>query len=171
VTLPARVDHGLARLAAGTFDDTRDPRTGQVPDQVITRLKGLPALLRTSGPLATLAFFAAKAGDRAPVARAYAAVGSALREQVAGEFGQMIPAEASFSAFVLALTAEHVTPDQLSRVTARLEAFALWLRRLAEAAEQEQERAKRRAAPAGGAGADGDTGSEPDPGSGGYADA
>lgn len=156
MTLPPRLDHGLARLAADTLDAARDQRTGQVPGQVITRLKGLPALLRSSGPLATLAFFAARAGDRTAVAKAYAVVGGALREQATAGFSQTVPAEASFGTFVLTLTAGPVHPDELSRMSARLEAFALWLRRLAEAVEQEQERAKRRAVPAGVAVADGD---------------
>lgn len=156
MTVPPRLDHGLARLAADTLDAARDQRTGQVPDQVITRLKGLPALLRSSGPLATLAFFAAKAGDRTAVARAYAVVGGALREQAAAEFSHTVPADARFGTFVLALTAGPVHPDELSRASARLEAFALWLRRLAEAVEQEQERARRQAVPAGGGDAQAD---------------
>jgi hypothetical protein len=149
------VDHDLARLAADTLDAIRDPGTGRVSDQAITRLKGLPALLRTSGPLATLAFFAAKAGDDTPLARAYAAVGSALREQAAREIGPAVAADADFGQFVRALTGASVTSDDLSRASARLEAFALWLRRLAEAVEQEQERAQRRA--------DADTSTQPDP--------
>lgn len=139
MTLPARLDHGLARRAAQTIDTARDEQTGRLPDPVITRLKGLPALLRTSGPLATLAFFAAKAGDRNAVARAYKVVGAALREQAAAELGSADDARGSLGAFILDLTAADVTADQLARMTARLEAFTLWLRRLAEAVEQEQE--------------------------------
>jgi CRISPR/Cas system CMR-associated protein Cmr5 small subunit len=150
VTLPARLDHGLARLAAQAIDTARDQQTSRVPDPVITRLKGLPVLLRTSGPLATLAFFAAKAGDRNAVARAYTVVGAALRDQAAAELGLSDDAGASLGAFILDLTGADVTADQLARMTARLDAFTLWLRRLAEAVEQEQERGRSQATPAGG---------------------
>jgi hypothetical protein len=161
MTVPPRVDHGLARLAADTLDKVRDQQTRTVPDQVITRLKELPALLRTSGPLAVLAFYAAKAGGRTTVARAYAAVGGALRDQAAAGLSQTVPADASFGQFVRALTGQAISPDELARMSARLEAFALWLRRLAEAVEQEQEQAKRQAARAGGAGTEDSTGSGP----------
>jgi CRISPR-associated protein (Cas_Cmr5) len=141
MTLPPRVDHDLARLAAQTLDSLRDQRTGKVPGEVITRLTGLPALLRTSGPLATLAFFASKAGGDKPLPRAYAAVGSAFQAQVAGELGLTLEENAPFAGFVLRLTGETIPPEALARATARLEEFALWLRRLAEAVEQEQARA------------------------------
>ena len=159
MTMAPRTDHGLARLAAQTLDRVRDPQTSTVSDQVITRLKGLPALLRTSGPLATLAFFAAKAGDDKagddkPLARAYAVVGAALQEQVAAEIGEQVPASSCFSEFVLAFTGDTVPPGALSRASARLEEFALWLRRLAEATEQEQDRSQRQAGGRPQAGAD-----------------
>jgi hypothetical protein len=142
MTIPPRVDHDLARLAAKTLDAIRDPRTGAVSDQIITRLKGLPALLRTSGPLPTLAFFASKSGSAKPLERAYAVVGSELRVQFASETGAAVPADATFSEFVLALTGQNVPADALARASARLEEFALWLRRLAEATEREQQRAE-----------------------------
>ena len=148
MTIPPRVDHGLARLAATTLDQVRDQQTGLVSDQVITRLKGLPALLRTSGPLPVLAFFASKAGQAKPLERAYAVIGSELRAQAATEIGDPAP-DAPFSEFVLAFTSQHVPADALARASARLEEFALWLRRLAEATEQEQKRAKRQAADGG----------------------
>jgi CRISPR/Cas system CMR-associated protein Cmr5 small subunit len=164
MNMAPRTDHGLARLAAQTLDRVRDPQTSTVSDQVITRLKGLPALLRTSGPLATLAFFAAKAGDAKagddkagddkPLARAYAVVGAALQEQVAAEIGEQVPASSCFSEFVLAFTGDTVPPGALSRASARLEEFALWLRRLAEATEQEQDRSQRQAGGRPQAGAD-----------------
>jgi hypothetical protein len=142
MTLPPRVDHDLARLAAQTLGKIRDSQTDRLSDQVITRLKGLPALLRTSGPLPVLAFFAAKAGRDKPLERAYAVVGDELRVQfqAAAGIGDALPGDGTFSQFMLALTDRDVPPDALSRATARLEEFALWLRRLAEAAEQEQER-------------------------------
>lgn len=143
MTIPPRVDHDLARLAATTLDRVRDQRTGMVSDQVITRLKGLPALLRTSGPLPVLAFFAAKAGQDKPLDRAYAVIGGELRDQAAAEIGSPVAAGAPFSEFVLALTGQNIPADALARAAARLEEFALWLRRLAEATEQEQERASR----------------------------
>lgn len=151
MTIPPRVDHDLARLAATTIDRIRDQRTGQVSDQVITRLKGLPALLRTSGPLPVLAFFASKAGQDTPIERAYAVIGSELRAQAAQEIGNPVRSDAPFTEFVLALTDQNVPADALARASARLEEFALWLRRLAEATEQEQDRAKPRTA-----GGDGD---------------
>lgn len=143
MTIPPRVDHDLARLAATTLDRVRDQQTGQVSDQIITRLKGLPALLRTSGPLPVLAFFASKAGQVKPLERAYAVIGSELRTQAAKEIGDPVSSQAPFSKFVLAFTDQNVPADALARASARLEEFALWLRRLAEATEQEQERAKR----------------------------
>jgi len=146
MTIPPRVDHGLARLAATTLDRIRDPRTDLVSDQVITRLKGLPALLRTSGPLPVLAFFASKAGQDKPLERAYAVIGGELRAQAAAELGDPVPPDAPFSEFVLAFTNQNVPADALARASARLEEFALWLRRLAEATEQEQQRAKRQRA-------------------------
>jgi len=148
MTIPPRVDHGLACLAATTLDQVRDQQTGLVSDQVITRLKGLPALLRTSGPLPVLAFFASKAGQAKPLERAYAVIGNELRAQAAAEIGDPAP-DAPFSEFVLAFTSQHVPADALARASARLEEFALWLRRLAEATEQEQKRAKRQAADGG----------------------
>lgn len=143
MTLPPRVDHNVARLAAQTMVQLRDQQTKKVSGEVITRLTGLPALLRTSGPLATLAFFVSKAkpGSDKPLPRAYAAVGSALRTQLAGELGLTFEEDASLTSFVLALTEETIPPDALVRATARLEEFALWLRRLAEAVDQEQSRA------------------------------
>jgi CRISPR type III-B/RAMP module-associated protein Cmr5 len=156
MTLPPRVDHRLARRAAETLDKIRDDRTRQVSDQIITRLKGLPALLRTSGPLPVLAFFASKSGKVKPLEntvkpleRAYALVGHELRLIVAEELGDAKHADATFDDFVLAMTAENIPADALARASARLEEFALWLRRLAEATEKEQERNKPR--PAGGA--------------------
>jgi CRISPR type III-B/RAMP module-associated protein Cmr5 len=141
MTIPPRVDHDLARLAAQTLDAIRDPRTGQVSGQIITRLKGLPALLRTSGPLPTLAFFASKSGQDKPLDRAYAVVGNELRVQFAAQIGDTALADATFTEFVLALTDQNVPADALARASTRLEEFALWLRRLAEATEREQQRA------------------------------
>ena len=144
MTISPRVDHDLARLAATTIDRIRDQRTGQVSDQVITRLKGLPALLRTSGPLPVLAFFASKAGQDKPLERAYAVIGSELCVQAAAEIGTPVAPGAPFTEFVLAFTDQDVPADALARASVRLEEFALWLRRLAEATEQEQDRAKAR---------------------------
>jgi hypothetical protein len=141
MTLPPRVDHDLARRAATTLDRIRHPQTQQVSDQIITRLKGLPALLRTSGPLPVLAFFASKAGDDKLLERAYQVVGHELRVLVAAEIAVQVPADAAFTDFVLALTSQGVPADALARASARLEEFALWLRRLAEATEKEQQRA------------------------------
>lgn len=142
MTIPPRVDHGLARLAASTLDRVRDPKSGQVSDQIITRLKGLPALLRTSGPLPVLAFFASKSGRDKPLEKAYAVIGGELRAQATAEIGSPVPADAPFSEFVIALTDHDVPADALARASARMEEFALWLRRLAEATEREQERDK-----------------------------
>jgi hypothetical protein len=116
--------------------------SGPDRDQIITRLKGLPALLRASGPLPTLAFFASKSGHDKPLERAYAVVGSELRALFAAEIGDTVPAGATFSEFVLALTAQNVPVDALARASTRLEEFALWLRRLAEATEREQQHAR-----------------------------
>lgn len=140
MTLPPRVDHDLARLAAKTLDDLRDGQSRMVSAEVITRLTGLPALLRTSGLLATLAFFASKEGTDKPLARAYAAVGSAFRAQVASELGLALEPGTPFGGFLRALNEEDVSAEALARATARVEELALWLRRLAEAVKQEQAR-------------------------------
>jgi hypothetical protein len=142
MTLPPKVDHGLARRAAEVLDQIREIQGGRVSDQVITRLKGLPALLRTSGPLPVLAFFAAKSGEQKPLEKAYGLVGGQLRLIAAEEIGDAGQADASFDKFVVALTREDIPADALARASARLDEFALWLRRLAEAVEQEQDRAK-----------------------------
>ncbi len=145
--MPPRLDHGLAGAAADTIDQARERPGGRVSDEVITRLKGLPALLRTSGPLATLAFFAAKASEDKKLGPAYAVVGQALREQVRAELPQLSPdadQDSGLTGFVRSFTGERVTPGDLARATARLEAFASWLRRLAEAVEHEQEQQDKR---------------------------
>jgi hypothetical protein len=147
-----RIDHGLARQAAATLDRIRDVCGGRVSPQVITRLKGLPVLLRTSGTLATLAFFAAKGGQGSgedgqggggSLAEAYATVGAALRREVCAALGWAEePGDPNVdSGFLKRLTDEQVSPIRLAVANGRLEEYAGWLRRLAEAVELEQQAA------------------------------
>lgn len=150
-----RADHEIARSAmtaisglraqfadAGGADDA-GPATAEVPDALFTRLAGLPALLRTSGLLPTLAFYAAKGGGGGPLERAYSEVGTALRDQIRQVLELPAPAAHGRPPLDLAFLTEltdrlRERPHDLIRATRRLEEFTAWLRRLAEALKKEQ---------------------------------
>ena len=123
-----RLDTGLARKASVTLDGIRRDGQGALSPEIVTRLKGMPALLRTSGLPATVAFFYAKAGTADPMARAYEAVRVALVDQVAAELGWDDRPDA-LGFFELIGDQERTTAADLARVTGRLEEFAGWLRR------------------------------------------
>ncbi|KXK59005.1 hypothetical protein AWW66_26610 [Micromonospora rosaria] len=132
--MPARrVDLDTAREAEQAMASIAP--AGAMPAEVLTRLKGLPALLRTSGLPATLALFAAKSGTD-PLGRAYRSVRTALVTQLAAEVGWDSTPQDLYGALA-ALPA-----TDLGRAQLRLVAFAGWLRRLAEAEEHTQ-RARR----------------------------
>ncbi|MEV4511590.1 type III-B CRISPR module-associated protein Cmr5 [Dactylosporangium sp. NPDC049525] len=138
LTAAADAERALAAIAGGK----------PVPGEILTRLKGLPALLRASGVPAVLAFFGAKAGPAtsAPIsaqasgsdpgaqqlASAYRKVRHALVEQLTVELGWAQPPTDIYGQLAALPAAD------LARAYRRLEAYAGWLRRLAEATEQAQ---------------------------------
>jgi CRISPR/Cas system CMR-associated protein Cmr5 small subunit len=127
-----RLDTGLARKASVILDGIRRDGEGSLSPEIITRLKGLPALLLTSGLPATMAFFYAEAGTTDPLSRAYEAVRVALVDEIAGELGWDDRPDA-LGFFERIGDPERTAAADLARVTGRLEKFAEWLRRLTEA--------------------------------------
>jgi CRISPR type III-B/RAMP module-associated protein Cmr5 len=127
-----RVDIGLAGHAAAALDTIRHDSRGTVPPEVISQLKGLPAMLRTSGLPATMAFLYARSGSNRPVERAYRTVRDALLTELAAAWSWTDQPDAV--EFFRRITGT----DQLDLALAgtRLEEFAIWLRRLAEALER-----------------------------------
>lgn len=140
-----RADHDLAAEAMRALDRIKEisPK-GVVPNEVLTRVKGLPPLLRTSGVLPVLAFYAAKGGEGRPLDQAYAIVGSRLRMQIVGVLGWTEQGERSVDLAFLERLTERMRDDPATgvRVAMRLEEFSGWLRRLGEALEKEQDRAE-----------------------------
>ncbi|MGH3403006.1 MAG: type III-B CRISPR module-associated protein Cmr5 [Streptosporangiaceae bacterium] len=138
-----RLDVGLARRASVALDTISRTAGGSAPPEVITRLKGLPALLRTSGLPATMAFLYAKAGGEDPLEIAYRTVRDALLAEVAAvwDWGDERPDAMEF--FARIGDPARVSATDLARATARLEEFANWLRRLAEALERAAPRSQR----------------------------
>jgi CRISPR type III-B/RAMP module-associated protein Cmr5 len=144
-----RADHDLAAAASRALTEIRRP--GEIVSaQVLTRIAQLPTMLRTSGVLPTLAFYAAKGGsgqtaEKGPdsaLELAYMFVGIALREQVCSALGidQGTDNRSLDVAFLSDLAQRLRTePYSHNRVSARLEQFSIWLRRLAEALERQQE--------------------------------
>lgn len=134
-----RLDLKVAAEAESALEQIRQAAGKEVPDEVFSRLAGLPVMLRTNGVPATLAYFAAKSTD-SKTGEAYRAVATALHKQLAETLG--VPATPT------ALYATLRTTDNadLLRAFARLEAYAGWLRRLAEALEHEQDRERKRRA-------------------------
>jgi hypothetical protein len=152
-----RLDTGLAGKASAVLDYIQRDAGNDALPEVITRLKGLPALLRTSGLPATMAFFYAKAGSEKPLERAYGAVRDALLSEVTSVWGWEDPRPDALEFFAWIADPSTVNGVALARASARLEEFANWLRRLAEALERTQPR-RRHGSPAGrnpGPGSDG----------------
>jgi CRISPR-associated protein Cmr5 len=130
-----RVDHDLARAAANAL-------RGQTVDPVLrTRLRGLPAMLQTSGLAATCAFLLSKAKD--PTAKeapdAYRRTAKTLLDEAAQAAG-LTPDDDP-----------RITLDRLSQATdrqyviaeTRAAMLALWLSRLGQAkAGAQEERAQ-----------------------------
>jgi CRISPR type III-B/RAMP module-associated protein Cmr5 len=135
-----RYDLDLAKAAETTLEEIRNG--DQVSREILSRLKGLPVMLRVNGIPATLAFYGAKATDT-EIGTAYRKVGRALRDQLAKELDWTTEPKLFFRQL------SETRPTDLARGFARLEAFAGWLRRLAVALEQEQKRQKRLAKTAG----------------------
>jgi hypothetical protein len=126
-----RIDHQVAARAEQTLATIAGGKP--LTAEVISRLEALPAMLRRSGLVATLALCAARAAskDRA-LATAYAAVGRALRTEITDELG------GSADTWSYRVFADHNPADQ-ARAFARADALAGWLRRLAEAEKAEAE--------------------------------
>jgi CRISPR-associated protein (Cas_Cmr5) len=132
-----RIDTGLAREAATVLEEIIAATAGddgRLPPEVLTRLKGLPVMLLTSGVPATLAFYASRQG-RDGVGSAYGIVGGALELRLREELGQ--PAGSDGVLGLLRHLADE-PPAALQAAYARIGALADWLRRLAAAYDAEQ---------------------------------
>ncbi|MBX6382270.1 MAG: hypothetical protein IRZ07_04740 [Microbispora sp.] len=140
-----RADHDLAAEAMRALDRIKEVfPSGVVPPEVLTRVMGLPPMLRVSGVLPVLVFYAAKGRGTRKVEQAYDIVGSQLRAQVTSVLGWTEQGTPSLDLDFLKRLTDHLRRDPVTtaRVTVRLEEFSMWLRRLAEALEKEQELAK-----------------------------
>lgn len=117
-----RVDHGLARAAANALRDQ------VVTDELRTRMRGLPAMLQTSGLAATCAFLLSKAKVHERT-DAYWLTAKTLLDEAASAAG------------IDPHPDPHVTLDALSQATGlqyvlaetRAAMLALWLSRLTQA--------------------------------------
>ncbi|MEU4827763.1 type III-B CRISPR module-associated protein Cmr5 [Actinomadura sp. NPDC023710] len=143
-----RADVDVAATAMKVLAEIRGTSENQiVSGQILTRLARLPAQLRTSGPLPTLAFHAAKGKGDKPLGRAYAIVGAALRAETCAvlDWPEDEADQAVDLAFLTRLTGKvQEDPVVLIQVTLRLQEFSVWLRRLAEALDGEQERSAKK---------------------------
>ncbi|MEO3858507.1 type III-B CRISPR module-associated protein Cmr5 [Acrocarpospora sp. B8E8] len=137
-----RADHDLAADAMRALDRIREACGQKVSPQVLTRLRALPTMLRASGVLATLAFYAAKRGEKKELEKAYDIVGAELRAQICAVLGWQETGRPSLSLDFLTRLTDHLRakPASLGMLSVRLEEFSGWLSRLAEALEREQDR-------------------------------
>lgn len=133
---PTRLDIQVAASAEAVLTRIIELNDGALSDEMRRRLLGLPAMLRTSGAPATLAFLASRSGSVKPLEKAYAAVDGALRELLAAELGWPAQPPRLYGAM------READSVDLARAFLRLEAFAGWLRRLAEAAARDQNAAR-----------------------------
>lgn len=129
-----RVDHQLARAAV-------DVLRGQVVDaELRTRMRGLPALLQTSGLAATCAFLLSKAKPPEPEhnkpANAYWCTAKTLLDEAACAAG--IEPDPQPQTTLDKLT--QVTGQQYLMAETRAAMLALWLSRLAQAQAEAQKR-------------------------------
>lgn len=131
----SRLDAGLAGKASAALDEIRRVSGGTAPAEVITRLKGLPALLRSSGLPATMAFLYSKAGEDGALERAYLTVRDAMVKELAAAWDWDDQPDA-LEFFSRIGDPEQISGGDLTMATARLEEFANWMRRLAEALER-----------------------------------
>jgi len=110
---------------------------------VVRRLRGLPAMLRVSGVPATIAFAESRARSGGDLGKAYEEVAKALRGQLAATLGWPVqPAQ-------LYAKMRDASAADLACGFVRLDAFAGWLRRLAEAAPRVEKPIKASGVPAG----------------------
>lgn len=121
-----RVDQGMAEAAAAILGDRVDEATR-------TRMRQLPQRLRGSGLAATYAFLLAKGAGSGDVAAAYRKLARGIAQRVAEE--GLLPVDGSAQdlerQFLQRLTQADLT--RYARVSAEVDALAVWLSRLAEA--------------------------------------
>jgi hypothetical protein len=137
----SRVDTGLARKAAAALDTIRRDSGGTVPSEVTSQLKGLPALLLTSGLPATMAFLYARSGNDGRVERAYRTLRDALLTELTAAWDWTDQPQPDAVEFFERL--DGIDEASLALAAARLEEFSTWLRRLAEALERSEPRPAR----------------------------
>jgi hypothetical protein len=116
------------------LDEIMDHGRRPLTQPVQTRLRGLPAMLRTAGVPATLAFYAAKSGSDS-LGTAYRVVGAGMQAELRAAVPSLADATGVL-ALVQRLAA--VRSDELAAAFARVDALAGWLRRLAEAAAKDE---------------------------------
>jgi CRISPR type III-B/RAMP module-associated protein Cmr5 len=117
-----RVDHGLARAAADAL------RNRVVDSELRTRLRGLPAMLQTSGLAATCAFLLSKAKDHDPK-DAYWLTAKTLLDEAASAVGIQPDPDPR----IMLETITRATGQQYVTAETRAAMLALWLSRLAQA--------------------------------------
>jgi CRISPR/Cas system CMR-associated protein Cmr5 small subunit len=116
-----RLDQGMAVAASRALPAVVDPDT-------LTRLRQLPVLLHTAGLAATLAFLDAKSGQGTPLEQAYQNTAAAITDRVAARLG--IEPAPTPHAMLATLGGLGAVDYQLA--SSEAQAFAGWLRRIAE---------------------------------------
>ncbi|MGH4020381.1 MAG: type III-B CRISPR module-associated protein Cmr5 [Pseudonocardiaceae bacterium] len=122
-----RVDHKLARAAADVLRDQK------VDAELRTRMRGLPALLQTSGLAATCAFLLSRVKEHKPT-DAYWRTAKTLLDEAARAIG--VDPDPDPRAALDKLT--QVTGQQYVLAETRAAMLALWLSRLAQAKAEAQ---------------------------------
>jgi len=117
-----RVDHGLARAAADAL------RNRVVDPELRTRMRGLPAMLQTSGLAATCAFLLSKAKDHDPN-DAYWLTAKTLLDEAASAVGVQPDPDPR----TMLETIARMTGQQYVVAETRAAMLALWLSRLTQA--------------------------------------
>lgn len=121
-----RVDQAMAGAAARMLPPT-------INDQLRTRYRQLPVMLRTAGLAATYAFLVARTDAASELGRAYGRVAEGIREHLTSR--HLLPGDTTAlrNQDVVARLALVPLRDY-ARAAAEVEALAGWLSRLAEAA-------------------------------------
>ncbi len=129
---PRRIDAGLAGKAANVIDSLRD-HNDDLPKDILPRLRGLAVNLRINGLVATLALYTAKSGSDS-LGQAYRKVFDSLWAEIAPVLCSP-PSGAASDPFKALCSA---SPSTLALASHRVELFAVWLSRLAEAVVHDQ---------------------------------
>lgn len=119
-----RIDQKMAAAAAGLLSPP-------ISDQLRTRYRQLPVMVRTAGLAATYAFCASKAKDNGELATAYRAVTRGMREQLQNSRLLTETQTASDHATLAALGV--MSLHDYTRASAEIAELTGWLSRLAEA--------------------------------------